>query len=232
MVKGHATPEGTAGYKSRFAGRLAEGHFRQREGLWFSSIGAGSYLGEPDEETDRLYESSLKEAVLSGVNVIDSAINYRSQKSERSFGRALADLFREGKVRREEVILCTKGGFIPFDSGYPKDPMDYFEKTYLETGILKPEDIAQGCHAMTPAYLADQLERSLANFGVETIDIYYVHNPETQLVEHGRSEFLCRLRKAFELLEKKVSEGKIRMYGTATWNGYRVPAEHTDYLSL
>ena len=231
-MKGYATPAGTAAYQSRFGGPLAEGYFRQREGLWFSSIGIGSYLGEPDEETDRLYENALREAVLLGVNVMDSAINYRAQRSERSFGRALAGLFREGKVKREEIILCTKGGFIPFDGATPKDPMDYFEKTYLETGILKSEDVAQGCHAMTPDYLEDQLERSLANLGVETIDIYYLHNPETQLAEHDHPEFLNRLRKAFERLEKKVTEEKIRMYGTATWNGYRVPAEHADYLSL
>lgn len=238
MIKGYATATGTTSYKEHFVagatGRspLHPNHFRERGGLWFSSIGIGSYLGEPDNETDRLYEEAFKEAVLSGVNVIDSAINYRAQRSERSFGKALGALIQTGKIKREEIILCTKGGFIPFDGEYPGNPADYFQKTYLDTGILKSEDVAQDCHAMTPVYLEDQLKRSLSNLGVETIDIYYVHNPETQLAEVDRKEFLDRIRRVFEWMEQKVKEGKIRMYGTATWTGYRVAPEAEDYLSL
>ena len=230
-MKGFATLEGTAAYKARFP-HLAEGHFRLKNNLWVSSIGIGSYLGEPDEATDRLYEEAMKEALLSGVNVIDSAINYRAQRSERSFGKALAELVQDGKIKREEVIVCTKGGFIPFDGAYPEDERGYLKKTYIESGILKPEDIAQGCHAMSPAYLEDQLNRSLANLGLETIDVYYLHNPETQLEELEQSVFLDRTRRAFEWLEEKVVEGKIRMYGTATWSGYRLPHEEDGHLSI
>lgn len=230
-IKGFATAEGTNTYKNRFSS-LAAGHFREAQGLWFSSIGIGSYLGEPDEETDRLYAEALREALRSGVNVIDSAINYRCQQSERSFGKTLHEMMTQGEIRREEIILCTKGGFIPFDGDYPADPSAYFTKNYINTGLLKPGDIVQGCHAMTSEYLEDQLARSLENLGVETIDIYYLHNPETQLTDVDRKEFTKRLQKAFEFLEKKVSEGKIRMYGTATWSGYRVAAENSEFLSL
>jgi aryl-alcohol dehydrogenase-like predicted oxidoreductase len=85
---------------------------------------------------------------------------------------------------------------------------------------------------MTQRYLLSQLDSSLSNLGVECIDIYYVHNPETQLAEVSRSEFNDRLLKALEALEGAVSAGKIRMYGTATWNGYRNDPEANDYLSL
>ena len=231
-IKGFATREGTERFKKRFEGKLAPGHYRECQGLRFSSIGAGSYLGEPDDETDRLYKEQLKEAIRSGVNVIDSAINYRCQRSERSFGAAIWDLIEAGEVRRDEIIICTKGGFIPFDGSYPKDPLEYFQKTYFETGLLKSQDVAQGCHAMPPRYLEDQLAKSLDNLGVETVDIYYVHNPETQLGDIDRKEFTKRLQAAFEFLEKKVSEGKIRMYGTATWSGYRVSPQSQEYLSL
>lgn len=231
-IKGFATLEGTEKFKNRFREKLDAAHFRQREGLWFSSIGMGSYLGEPDPTTDQLYKEAFKEAIRCGVNVMDSAVNYRCQRSERNFGQALRELIEAGQIRREEIILCTKGGFLPFDSEYPADPHSYFRKTFLESGILKPADIAQGCHAMTPRYLEDQLQRSLENLGVETIDIYYVHNPETQLAEVERKEFAERLLLAFEFLEKKVSEGKMRMYGTATWSGYRTWPNHADYLSL
>ena len=229
-IKGFATPDGTSHYSSRFL--WAKGHFRQAAGLWFSSIGIGSYLGEPDEETDRGYVEAAKEALTSGINVLDSAINYRCQRSERSFGRALGELIETGKLKREEVIVCTKGGFLPFDGDYSRDPSGYFETAYIKTGLLKPEEIAQGCHAMTPRYLEDQLEKSLDNLGTETIDLYYLHNPETQLAEVDSKTFARRLQAAFEFLEKKVAEGKIRMYGTATWSGFRVVQESREHLSL
>ena len=231
-IKGFATPEGTERFKRRFEAKLGGGHFRLAEGIWFSSLGAGSYLGEPDEETDRLYVAAFKKAVRSEANVIDSAVNYRCQRSERCIGESLRDLLHSREISREDVILCTKGGFLPFDKEYPPNPSEYFEKTYIESGILKPEEIVQGCHAMTPRYLEDQLERSLQNLGMETIDIYYLHNPETQLAEIDRKEFARRLQAAFELLERKVSEGKIRMYGMATWSGYRNSPESPDHLSL
>ncbi len=229
-LKGFATPEGTERFKNRFAS--CPGHFRLKEGVWFSSIGAGSYLGEPDEETDREYREGLKEAIRLGVNVVDSAINYRCQRSERSFGAVIRELIEAKEIRRDEMILCTKGGYLPFDGDYPPDPHGYFKRTYVESELLEPTDIAQGCHAMTPAYLEDQLNRSLENFGVETIDIYYLHNPETQLAEVSRKEFMRRLGEAFGFLEKKVSEGKIRWIGLATWSGFRTSLGNPEHLAL
>ena len=231
-IRGSATPAGTEKFRRRFEKRLAAGHFRKAQELWFSSVGIGSYLGEPDETTDLLYKEALQEAVRAGVNVIDSAINYRCQRSERSFGAALRELIQAGEIMREELIVCTKGGFLPFDGTYPAHSGEYFRKTFLETGLVEPADVAQGCHAMSPKYLENQLERSLENFGLETLDLYYVHNPETQLVDVDRKEFAGRLQAAFELLEKKVAEGKIRLYGTATWSGYRTSPENPEYLSL
>ena len=230
MIKGYATTEGTATYKAKFSD-LKEGHFRQKQDLWFSSMGIGSYLGEPDDATDQLYVEALQEAILSGINVIDSAINYRFQRSERAFGKAVAQLIEQGKVKREELILCTKGGFLSFDGNAPEDPRAYLKEHYFDKGLLKMTDIAQNCHAINPQYIEDQLEKSLSNLGVETIDIYYLHNPETQLAQVDQPTFLGRMRKAFELLEKKVSEGKIRMYGTATWTGYRVAKNNKEHLS-
>ncbi|HTL46767.1 MAG TPA: aldo/keto reductase [Verrucomicrobiae bacterium] len=231
-IKGHATAEGTKAYRSRFEGELRDSHFRESLGILFSSIGLGSYLGEPDDATDRLYEEAAAEALDSGINVLDTAANYRCQRSERSFGRVLRAKIEEGSLKREEVILCTKGGYFPFDGGYPKDPRAYVQKTFIDTGLLKPEDIAQDCHGMTPAYLENQLNQSLANLGVETIDVYYLHNPETQLAAVPFLEFKKRMQAALGWLEEKVKEGKIRWYGTATWGGYRAAATTRQYLNL
>jgi aryl-alcohol dehydrogenase-like predicted oxidoreductase len=226
-----ATPEGTKKYAARFAGRAAEGHFREQQGLWLSSLGIGTYLGEPDASTDQAYTASIVEAVESGVNVIDSAINYRFQRSERSVGAALAELARRG-FAREELVICTKGGFLTPDIDMPADAGEYFNREYVETGILREGDVAAGCHSMAPKFIADQLERSRRNLGVETIDVYYLHNPETQLGEVPREMFNTRLRDAFAFLESAVAAAKIHFYGLATWNAFRQGEDAQDYFSL
>jgi aryl-alcohol dehydrogenase-like predicted oxidoreductase len=196
-----------------------------------SSIGIGTYLGQPDEVTDKSYTDAIVAAVQGGLNVIDSAINYRFQRSERSIAAALREL-QSQDIARDEIFLSTKGGYITPDAAEPGDPQAYFEKEYLRPGVLRPEDVAAGCHAMSPSFLANQLERSLKNLGVDCVDLYYVHNPETQLSDVSRDEFLRRLREAFQFLETAVAAGKIRFYGLATWNGFRQPVEARDYLSL
>jgi aryl-alcohol dehydrogenase-like predicted oxidoreductase len=231
LVRGFATPEGTARFRDRFAGRLP-GHFREADGLWLSSIGLGTYLGEPDAATDALYREAVVRAVELGANVLDTAVNYRHQRSERAIGCALADLIRSGKLRREEIFLATKGGFLSFDGEEPADPEAYFRGRFISTGLVRPSDVAAGCHVMSPEYLADQIEVSRHNLGVETIDLYYLHNPETQLQRGSREEFYGRLKEAFAALEAAAGEGKIRAYGTATWNAYRVNPGAPDAVSL
>jgi aryl-alcohol dehydrogenase-like predicted oxidoreductase len=226
-----ATPEGTKKYAARFDGRAAAGHFREHQGLWLSSLGIGTYLGEPDARTDQAYTDAIVEAVESGVNVIDSAINYRFQRSERSVGAALAELARRG-YGREELLICTKGGFLTPDADMPADASEYFNREYVETGILREGDVAAGCHSMAPKFIADQIERSRRNLGVETIDVYYLHNPETQLGEVPREMFNTRLRTAFEFLESDVAAAKIHFHGLATWNGFRQSETEQDFLSL
>ncbi|HEV8383913.1 MAG TPA: aldo/keto reductase [Candidatus Acidoferrales bacterium] len=226
-----ATPEGTARYAKRFAGRAAEGHFRGRNGLLLSSIGIGTYLGEHDAATDAAYTDAIVAAVSSGVNVIDTAINYRFQRSERSIGAALQRLAAAG-ISREEIFLCTKGGFLTPDGEMPADPRAYFTSEYVNSGILRPEEVAAGGHCLAPRFLENQLQRSLKNLGVDCVDVYYVHNPETQLATVARNEFLSRLRAAFEYLESAVNACFIRVYGAATWNGFRQPPDSSDYLSV
>src|ERR1043166_4090395 len=85
-LSGCATREGTTSYRTRFKQVAAENHFRSRQDLWLSSVGAGTYLGNPNEETDRRYVEAVVRAVELGANVIDTAANYRFQRSERSIG--------------------------------------------------------------------------------------------------------------------------------------------------
>lgn len=231
-IPGRATRAGTLQYAARFKDRLAAGHFREGPGgIFFSSIGIGTYLGEPDRATDEGYEAAAIAAVENGANVTDSAINYRFQRSERSIGRALKKLLAKG-YSREEVVLCTKAGFLTPDGEMPADVNDYFAREYVDRGLFGPEDVAAGCHCMAPSFLADQLERSRRNFGAESVDIFYLHNPETQLAEISREQFRSRVRDAFIFLESAVEVGKIGAYGMATWNAFRDDPRSPGYLSL
>ncbi|MGD0963711.1 MAG: aldo/keto reductase [Candidatus Acidiferrales bacterium] len=232
LLAGAATPQGTLRYAARFRGRSAAGHFREvPSGLVLSSIGIGTYLGEADEATDQAYSGAVVAAVEGGFNVVDTAINYRFQRSERSIGAALRELVSKG-FSRDEIVLCTKAGFLTPDGDLPADPSDYFSREFVEHGVFGMEDIAAGCHCMTPRYLADQLERSRRNLGVQCLDVFYLHNPETQLSEISKDEFNRRIREAFLFLESAVCSGKIGAYGLATWNAFREDPKSPGYLAL
>ena len=229
MPVNRATPEGTERYRERFAGRADT--FRRQQGLRLSSIGIGTYLGNADSATDVNYTNAVVRAVQLGCNVIDSAANYRFQRSERSIGAALKTLSEQG-FAREELVICTKGGYLPFDGAPPRNVREYVNETFVKPGIASFEDIVAGSHCMTPSYLQSQLDQSLRNMGVECVDVYYIHNPESQLGYVSESEFYARLKLAFERLEENRTQGKLAHYGVATWNGFRATADSGHHHSL
>src|SRR3954454_4709287 len=138
MLPGRATPEGTARFRD--ASGAAPGHFREAGGLWLSSLGIGTYLGRDDAATDALYAASVRSALQRGLNVVDTAINYRNQRSERAVGAAL----RESGVARDGVVLCTKGGYIAFEGTRPADARAYLEEQFVAPGILDPAELVAG----------------------------------------------------------------------------------------
>lgn len=200
-----------------------------------SSVGLGSYLGECDDADDDGYTGTARVALERGLNLLDTAINYRCQRSERALGRALARAIDGSGVARDEVVVCTKGGYIPLDGTPPatrEEYQEYVAREYFERGIMEPEDVVGGGHCIAPGYLASQLERSRANLGLEAIDVYYVHNPEQQLDAISLEELFSRLAKAFELLEERCERGEIGVYGCATWNGFRSAPDARGHLDL
>lgn len=230
MTEKFATAEGTKKYSERFL-NAADGHFRNAQGLTLSSIGIGTYLGNWDATTDANYAEAITKFVESGGNVIDTAANYRFQRSERNIGQALQKLMEKG-FGRDEVFISTKGGYLPFDNEPPKNVQSYFEENFVKKGIATFEDLVAGSHCITPNYLQSQIDQSLKNMSLDALDLFYIHNPESQLGEVDKYTFEARLAKAFERLEENRAGDKIRFYGAATWNGFRVAPDNQVYHSL
>lgn len=231
MQPGYATADGTRAWQLHHAASVHASQWRELLDCTVSPIGLGTYLGAPDAATDAHYEQAILHFLSRGGNFIDSAVNYRWQASERAIGRALARAFSAG-IPRASVFISTKGGFIPGDVQAGQDSGAYIRTQLLEPGIVTEADIVEGCHCMTPAYLRHQVDLSRKNLGIETIDLYYLHNPETQLEEISQPTFVQRLTAAFEALEAMVAKGKIRAYGCATWNAFRMPTTEKVRIDL
>ncbi len=228
MISGFATTTGTKTFSEKY---LTE-NYNSFQNLHLSNIGIGTYLGEPDSQTDTMVKDAVKKSILSGVNVIDTAINYRAQKSERSIGAALSELIDENLLKRDEVFICTKNGYVTNDGDIQEDFMQYVMREFGQPGIVKEGDKSSGYHCMTIPYLQDQLERSLKNMNLECIDLMYLHNAVEGHPEMSKSQFLENLKKIFEFYEEKRKEGKIRFYGLATWECFRATSDNSMFLSL
>lgn len=218
MLPDFATPEGTRRFQARFPRQIAAGFFRNVQALSVSSVGIGTYLGPSDDATDQGYAEAVTAAFGMGVNFVDTSLNYRHQRSEHAVARALRGAVETGLIERSEIVVSTKAGYLAPDA--------------MPQAELAPGDILGGIHSIAPAFLQDQLQRSRDNLDLETVDVFYLHNPETQLDFVDQEEFSERIRRAFEFLEGAVEQGQIRYYGTATWEGYRRPSRSAQALSL
>ena len=231
MISGFATSEGTKNFSDHSG--ITPLNFKQNQNLTLSNVGVGTYLGNPDEKTDELVKDAIKASVLSGINVIDTAINYRAQKAERSVGKAISELINEGKITRDQIFISTKNGYLTNDADVKQEFWEYIKNEYTQKGVLKEGDVTSGYHCMTVRYLNDQLERSLKNLGLDCVDLMYLHNAvEGQIKDVSKEKFLENLKSVFEFYEQKRKEGKIRFYGMATWECFRVSSDNPQYLSL
>ena len=120
MISGFATPKGTKNFTEKHD-FVPDKNFKIFQELSMSNIGIGTYLGNPDSETDLAVKEAVKKSIMSGVNVIDTAINYRAQKAERSVGKAISELVEENKISRDEVFVSTKNGYVTNDGDIQED---------------------------------------------------------------------------------------------------------------
>ena len=214
---------------------IPQSHFRIFDNLNLSSLGMGTYLGDATDYEDEAIENATYESIKSGaINVIDTAINYRAMKSEKSIGRALSRLIKDRVISRDQVFISTKNGYITNDGDFQSiGMMEYMQKMYITPGLISQNDISSSYNVLNPTYIERCIDRSLYNMKLSTIDLVYVHNPfESWYQDVTREKFMEMLRKVFQVYEKYRSRNKIRYYGMATWTCFRVPNDSNEYLSL
>lgn len=136
--------------------------------------------------------NAVVDSVSSGcVNFIDTAINFRYQKSERVVGAALAYLKDAHRISRDEVFIHTKGGLVHEDADLSVDGPTLIRQL-TANGVIGDEDVFEGS-CLEPEFLKHQIQKSRRNLGVETIDAYSLNLPEVWLARLPREAFFQKL---------------------------------------
>ncbi len=232
-MKGHATQKGTERFLRSHEGRhVAPGHFLGHIEVWLSSMGIGTFLGNVTPIVDNQIKTAIMRSIeLGSVNVIDTAINYRLQRSERVVGETLRLMSSLKQVARDQVFLITKQGYIPGDADL-QITSEQYQKDLIKRGLIREDEVRQG-HCMSVRFLEHQLNESLQNLQVETIDLVLLHNPSEVWQSHLKKKpFLEKMQEIFSFYEDMRTRGKIRFYGLASWDAFRVPPTHPSYLLL
>jgi len=235
LVPGYATAKATRAYAEAHeqAGDVAEGHYSEflRSRMRLSSLGIGTFPGPATPETDAKISAIISEALLHGINVIDTGAHYRYGRSLAAVRAGIRAALEQG-VAREAMFLVSKGGFLTLRGGPPEDMEAWFQREVVAQGLGSKEDLAKGAHLLSPDYINYQLELSRSLMGVETLDAFLVDQPEVHIPEIGKEETNRKLGRVFEVLERAVKEGRLRYYGISTFEGFRVETDNPMFQSI
>ncbi len=218
---GRATAGGTAAWAQRFTRAGLDSGYGPlgNTGLTVSRLGFGCY--RVDDETPE-HRQALIAALHAGCMLIDTSTNYTDGDSERLVGSVLAEIARNGGVRRDAVVVVSKIGYVQGQNLALAEEREAAGKPFPE--MVK---YMEGCwHCLHPEFLRDQLARSLDKLQLEALDVCLLHNPEYFLsdakkrgrgpLQALREEFYRRLREAFAFLETQVATGRIGWYGVSS----------------
>jgi aryl-alcohol dehydrogenase-like predicted oxidoreductase len=231
VIKGYATPEGTMAYAVRHP-ELIYGDLGRTARL-VSQAGFGCYRVDVSVETHR---RALTKALLGGVNLIDTSANYADGGSEALVGKVLDELIPSGNLKRQEVVVVTKGGYLQGENYEISQERKGEGKPFPDL-VLYGEGIE---HCIHPEFVEDQIGRSLGRLNLETIDLYLLHNPEYYLgwaakaglsPAEARREYYRRIALALRHLESEVARGRIRFYGISS-NTFPAPSSDPQFTSL
>lgn len=229
LISGFATPEATRSYfrelKSLDYRELSWFRIHARTNLALSRLGFGGYRVTSGY---RPHFDALREAIITGTNVIDTSTNYSDGGSEQLVGDVIRELISANRIKREMVVVVTKVGYIQGKT---------LELT-RGTGLSDIVEYSPDCwHCIHPDFLRAQVQLSRYRLGLKTIDFLLLHNPEYFLLDakkrgtppdDARNEYERRLKRAFTSLEELVDRGVIRYYGISS---NTLPASQTEFAS-
>ena len=232
LIPGHCTMMATKQYVNTFGKDCAPGHYSDflNVHLQLSSIGLGTFPGAPVDEIDAHYADIVTEGLVKGINVIDTGAHYRYGRSASAVGAGIRRAMEAG-VKREQMFLVSKGGFLSFREGRPDDLAAWFKTEVVEKGLGRVEDLTQA-HCLSPEYIGFQLELSRQLMGVETLDAFLIDQPEVHIPVIGKDQLNRKLEKIFMVLEQAVKDKKLRYYGISTFNGFRVETDNPLFQSI
>lgn len=231
MLNGFATQEATRSYAEQNSS-FVYSELPETD-LLVSQAGFGCYRVA---QTDPEHEKSLRKALLSGINLIDTSSNYGDGGSERLVGAVLGDLISSGDLSRESVVVVSKVGYLQGKNYEVSQERKRQGKPFKEL-VLYADGLE---HCIHPEFIDDQLTRSLERLELDTLDFYLLHNPEYYLswasktgvsLEEARQEYYNRIEQAFQHLETEVERGRIRFYGISS-NTFPSPADDPEFTSL
>ena len=217
-LSGHATPDGTARYAKRIGARYPDFspelalRWLESTHLAVSRMAFGTYRAAAGFDA---HFEALREALLTGTNVIDTAHVYGDGAAELLVGNVLAQMSEAGRIKRDEVVVISKAGLI---QGQELAALRRGDLLFPDVEMVRPEM----AHCIHPQFLRRQLEESLRRMRLESLDVFLLNNPERQLTaaarrhEHRPAALAAqerRLAEAFAFLERCCEEGLIQAYG-------------------
>ncbi len=228
-----ATPEHTHLFQQRAELSAHAVCVLGRTGLHVSRLGFGCYRVD---QVTLDHAEALRYALRHGINLIDTSTNYGDGESEALVGRILRELLAAGELRREEVVVVSKAGYVQGQNLKLAQEREIAGRPFAE--MVK---YMEGCwHCLHPEFLQDQLARSLSRLQLERLDVLLLHNPEYFLsharkqrldLPGARAEYYRRIEAAFRFLEAQVAAGKIGWYGISS-NTFPQASAHAEFTSL
>lgn len=233
LIAGYATESATQAYVRKHEGSIKSSLYSDfpESHLKLSSLGVGTFGGQASEQVDAEIAGIVSKAMQNGINVFDTGAHYRYGRSLMAIHAGLQDAMQHS-VKREEVFLVSKGGFLTFQNGAPDDFDQWFESEIVKTQLGSREDLVNNMHLLSPTYIAYQIELSRQLMGVETLDAFLVDQPEVHIPVIGKEGLNQKLFKVFTILEQAVRENKIRNYGISTYHGMRVETDDPLFQSI
>ena len=239
-ITGHATSQATQAFTDRMNAQnpsFEPNAYRRLTGtdLITSKIGYGTYRVHDQDETQT---ETLETAIEAGCNLIDTSSNYTDGGSETLIGHVLQKMISANAIKREEIIVVSKVGYMQGQNLEQAQQREEAGNPWEE--VVK---YMEGCwHCIHPDFLTDQWTRSTDRLGLETIDVYLLHNPEYFLSDAKnrsaqsswdviRDTFYDRVYHAFVQMEQFVADGKIRYYGMSS-NTFPSPQTDFEHVSL